>query len=85
VRRIIRDGGGVPRGSHLLDGVFVSPGSGQATLERSRGFRVGDVSEAELDAIAERIRTRFGQESVLTFDASRTRRRSTPSSSRCPG
>jgi hypothetical protein len=46
VERIVERGGGVPRGSQLLDG----------------------VSRRELHDIAERVRQRFDQESVLTFD-----------------
>ena len=68
VTRIIHRGGGVPRGSQLLDGVFFSSDSGTTTFERSREFAVDDVTDAELQDIAERVRVRFGQQSVLTFD-----------------
>lgn len=68
VTRIIHRGGGVPRGSQLLDGVFFSSDSGTTTFERSREFAVDDVTDAELHAIAEEVRVRFGQQSVLTFD-----------------
>ena len=64
VTRIIRDGGGKPRGSELLDGVFCC----ELTFERSRRFAVDHVSDGELHDIAETIRRRFLQGSVLTFD-----------------
>lgn len=66
VERIIDDGGGVPRGSELLDGVFA--GDAGLTFERSRVFDVDRVSDDELHAIADAIRARFDQQSVLTFD-----------------
>ena len=62
---IIEDGGGRPRGSQLLDGVFAAP---ELTFERSRRFAVDDVSDDELHDIAETVRRRFLQQSVLTFD-----------------
>ncbi len=65
VERIIDDGGGRPRGSELLDGVFFGD---ELTFERSRRFTVDKVSDDELDDIAETIRRRFLQQSVLTFD-----------------
>ncbi|MDA0162553.1 hypothetical protein OM076_19925 [Solirubrobacter ginsenosidimutans] len=66
VERIVADGGGDPRGSQLLDGVFFDGGT--TTFERSREFDVDHVSESELHTIADTIRARFGQQSVLTFD-----------------
>ena len=66
VERIIDDGGGEARGSQLLDGVFSS--DGVTTFERSREFDVNRVSPDELHAIADTIRARFKQQSVLTFD-----------------
>src|SRR5918999_1309601 len=54
--RIVERGGGSPRGSQLLDGVFFSSDLGTTTFERSRRFDADDV------------RSRFGQQSVLTFD-----------------
>src|SRR5690349_19035593 len=66
VERIIDDGGGDARGSELLDGVF-SDGT-TTTFERSRKFDVDHVSDDELHTIADTIRTRFAQQSVLTFD-----------------
>lgn len=66
VERIIDDGGGKARGSELLDGVFA--GDAGLTFERSRSFDVDRVSDAELHTIADTIRARFGQQSVLTFD-----------------
>jgi hypothetical protein len=65
VNRIIDDGGGRPRGSELLDGVFAGD---EITFERSRRFDVDRVSDDELHDIAETIRRRFLQQSVLTFD-----------------
>ena len=65
VERIIDDGGGRPRGSELLDGVFFGS---ELTFERSRRFDVDRVSDDELHGIAETIRRRFLQQSVLTFD-----------------
>jgi hypothetical protein len=66
--RIIDDGGGTPRGSELLDGVFFSSDHGTTTFERSRRFDVDEVDDDELHTIADTIRGRFGQQSVLTFD-----------------
>src|SRR5688500_16089880 len=66
VERIIDDGGGDPRGSELLDGVFASGTT--TTFERSRAFDVDRVSDDELHTIADTIRARFQQQSVLTFD-----------------
>jgi RTX calcium-binding nonapeptide repeat (4 copies) len=68
VERIVGSGGGSPRGSQLLDGVFFSSDLGTTTFERSREFDVDHVSDDELHAIADDIRGRFQQESVLTFD-----------------
>lgn len=65
VERIIDDGGARPRGSELLDGVFFGD---ELTFERSRRFAVDRVDEDELNDIAETIRRRFLQQSVLTFD-----------------
>ncbi|MDA0180003.1 hypothetical protein OJ997_06830 [Solirubrobacter phytolaccae] len=66
--RLIEDGGGRVRGSDLLDGVFFDSGSGSTTFERSRVFAVGGVEPDELHTIADTIRARFSQQSVLTFD-----------------
>ena len=68
VQRIVEHGGGVPRGSQLLDGVFFSSDLQTTTFERSRDFDVDHVTQRELHDIAERVRQRFDQESVLTFD-----------------
>lgn len=68
VRRLIAQGGGVPRGSTLLDGVFFSSLLGTTTFERSRDFDIDDVTTRELHDIAERVRRRFKQQTVLTFD-----------------
>jgi hypothetical protein len=63
VEDIIRDGGARPRGSELLDGVFCC----ELTFERSRRFDVDRADDAEVHDIAETIRRRFLQGSVLTF------------------
>jgi hypothetical protein len=68
VERIVAKGGGSPRGSQLLDGVFFSSDLGTTTFERSREFDVDHVADDELHAIADGVRARFDQESVLTFD-----------------
>ena len=68
VERIVERGGGSPRDSQLLDGVFFSSDQGTTTFERSRQFDVDDVADDELHAIADEVRGRFGQQSVLTFD-----------------
>jgi hypothetical protein len=68
VERIVARGGGSPRGSRLLDGVFFSADEGTTTFERSRRFDVDGVADDELHAIADEVRGRFGQQSVLTFD-----------------
>src|SRR5919197_3095570 len=68
VERIIARGGGSPRGSQLLDGVFFSSDLNTTTFELSREFDVDHVADDELHAIADTIRGRFDQESVLTFD-----------------
>jgi hypothetical protein len=74
VKRIIRHHGGLPRRSQLLDGVFFSSDLGTTTFERSREFDVDRVSRTELRDIAERVRKRFHQQSVLTFDYPERRR-----------
>ena len=66
VERIIDEGGGEARGSELLDGVFFDGTT--TTFERSRAFDVDRVSDDELHTIADTIRARFKQQSVLTFD-----------------
>src|SRR5215468_4081845 len=63
VERIVVRGGGSPRGSQLLDGVFFSSDLNTTTFERSREFDVDRVDDDELHAIADTIRGRFGQES----------------------
>ena len=68
VSQIIKRGGGSPRDSQLLDGVFFSSALGVTTLERSRDFDMDRVSPKELHDIAERVRRRFHQQSVLSFD-----------------
>jgi hypothetical protein len=68
VRRIIHENGARPGGSTLLDGVFWSADLRQTTYERSREFEVSRTDPIELRHIAELIRKRFDQESVLTFE-----------------
>jgi hypothetical protein len=68
VKRMIRCGGGQPGRSTLLDGAFFSSILNLTTFQRSREFDVDAVSSAELHAIADRVRLRFQQQSVLTFD-----------------
>ncbi|WP_069165273.1 hypothetical protein [Nocardia altamirensis] len=58
---------GLPVGSTLVSGVFWSDERQQATYERSREFHLACVDEAELRRIADQVRVRFQQESVLTF------------------
>jgi hypothetical protein len=65
---IVRRGGGRPHGSQLLDGVFFSSILGFATFQRSREFGVDSVTRRQLRAIADTLRRRFHQQSVLTFD-----------------
>ncbi|RKQ84929.1 hypothetical protein C8N24_6560 [Solirubrobacter pauli] len=66
--RLIEQGGGRVRGSDLLDGVFFDASASTTTFERSRVFAVDGVEPDELHTIADRIRARFDQQSVLTFD-----------------
>lgn len=66
--RLIEEGGGRVRGSDLLDGVFFDASASTTTFERSRVFTVDSVEPDELHTIADRIRARFSQQSVLTFD-----------------
>jgi hypothetical protein len=70
VDHFIRAGGGDPLSSRLLNGVFDSPDLHNTTFERSRDFQVAGVTPARLRVIAERIRARYHQQSVLTFDYS---------------
>lgn len=66
--RLIEEGGGRVRGSDLLDGVFFDASASTTTFERSRVFTVDSVEPDELHTIADQIRARFSQQSVLTFD-----------------
>jgi hypothetical protein len=68
VTRIIEEGGGTPRGSQLLDGVFFSSDLNYTTFRALARLRRGPRHRRELRAIAERVRRRFNQQSVLTFD-----------------
>ncbi|MFX0579279.1 hypothetical protein [Nocardia nepalensis] len=58
---------GLPVGSTLVSGVFWSDERQQATYERSREFHFACVDAADLHRIGDQVRTRFQQESVLTF------------------
>jgi hypothetical protein len=68
VKGIVNRRGGKLRGSTLLDGVFFSSILGFTTFQRSREFDVDRVTRRELRDIADAIRERFHQQSVLTFD-----------------
>ena len=65
VERIIDEGGGKAEAPSCS--TASSPARG-LTFERSRSFAVDRVSDDELHTIADTIRARFGQQSVLTFD-----------------
>jgi hypothetical protein len=65
---IIRDRGGDPERSTLLNGVFWDSTRQQVTYERSREFDVEHIDAAQLHSDAAVIRDRFHQESVLTFE-----------------
>jgi len=67
VESIVRHGGAQPRRSLLVDGVFWSSDLQQITYETSREFDVARATPTELHDIADTIRVRFHQESVLTF------------------
>ncbi|MFI5779509.1 hypothetical protein [Nocardia sp. NPDC051570] len=67
VDAMVVTGMALPVGSDLLDGVFWSDTQQAVTYERSREFRLACVSTPDLRAIAERVRARFAQESVLIF------------------
>ncbi|MEV6430058.1 hypothetical protein [Nocardia sp. NPDC051463] len=58
---------GLPLGSTLVSGVFWSEQRQQVAYERSREFHLACVDAADLHRIADQVRTRFHQESVLTF------------------
>ncbi|MBF6338537.1 hypothetical protein IU450_21960 [Nocardia abscessus] len=58
----------LPVGSTLVSGVFWSQERSRATYERSRAFHLACVGGADLRRIADQVRVRFGQESVLTFE-----------------
>jgi hypothetical protein len=68
VRKFVRASGADAEQSSLLDGVFWSSDLGAATYERSREFDVDDIDAARLRVVAEQLRTRYRQESVLTFE-----------------
>jgi len=86
VTGIIRDGGAVPGGSTLLDGVFWSSGLQATTYERSREFEVSRTSTDGLHHTADLIRKQYHQESVLTFEyLPRTSPRATAIEVKVPG
>ncbi|RDI55852.1 hypothetical protein [Nocardia mexicana] len=58
----------LPVGSTLVSGVFWSDTQQRATYERSREFRLACLAGPELHRIADQVRNRFHQESVLTFE-----------------
>ncbi|GAB2518167.1 hypothetical protein GCM10027167_21170 [Nocardia heshunensis] len=58
----------LPVGSQLLDGVFWSSDSGTTTYERSRQFQLACTDYKNLCWVADDIRVRDNQESVLTFE-----------------
>ncbi|MCU1640342.1 MAG: hypothetical protein JWN03_617 [Nocardia sp.] len=58
----------LPVWSDLLDGVFWSDQSGAATYERSRDFHLACTDSRNLFWIADDVRVRYHQESVLTFE-----------------
>ncbi|WP_280267023.1 hypothetical protein [Nocardia wallacei] len=58
----------LPVGSTLVSGVFWSDAQQRATYERSRAFRLACLAAPDLHRIADQVRSRFRQESVLTFE-----------------
>ncbi|WP_405493227.1 hypothetical protein [Nocardia sp. NBC_00511] len=58
----------LPVGSELLDGVFWSSDSNATTYERSREFHLACTDTNNLFAVADDIRVRYHQESVLSFE-----------------
>ncbi|WP_280365934.1 hypothetical protein [Nocardia wallacei] len=58
----------LPVGSTLVSGVFWSDTQQRATYERSRAFHLACLAGLDLRRVADQVRTRFGQESVLTFE-----------------
>ncbi|GAB2728638.1 hypothetical protein [Nocardia thraciensis] len=58
----------LPVGSTLVSGVFWSDAQQRATYERSREFRLACLAGPDLRRIADQVRSRFHQESVLTFE-----------------
>ncbi|MFI9506151.1 hypothetical protein [Nocardia sp. NPDC052566] len=58
----------LPVGSTLVSGVFWSDERQQATYERSRNFHIACAAGPELQRLADQVRSRFHQESVLTFE-----------------
>ncbi|MEV6102204.1 hypothetical protein [Nocardia sp. NPDC051981] len=58
----------LPVGSELLDGVFWSSDTGAVTYERSRQFQLACTDFKNLCWVADDLRVRYNQESVLTFE-----------------
>ncbi|AYF79393.1 hypothetical protein D7D52_25985 [Nocardia yunnanensis] len=58
----------LPVGSQLVDGVFWSSDSGTTTYERSRQFQLACTDYKNLCWVADDLRVRHNQESVLTFE-----------------
>lgn len=58
----------LPVGSTLVSGVFWSDTQKVATYEASRDFRLACADSAELHRVADQVRVRYHQESVLTFE-----------------
>lgn len=58
----------LPVGSTLVSGVFWSDTQQRATYERSRAFHLACLAGPDLRRVADRVRTQFRQESVLTFE-----------------
>lgn len=67
VEGIIRQDGGKPHGSTLLNGTFWFSDLQKADYERSREFHFDHVDAAEIHAIAHDVAVRFHQQSVLSF------------------
>ncbi|MEC3918298.1 hypothetical protein VMT40_27130 [Nocardia sp. CDC160] len=58
----------LPVGSQLVDGVFWSSDSNAITYERSRQFQLACTDYKNLCWVADDLRVRHNQESVLTFE-----------------
>ncbi|MTE17146.1 hypothetical protein GLP40_30965 [Nocardia sp. CT2-14] len=58
----------LPVGSELLDGVFWSSDTGTSTYERFRQFQLACTDYKNLCWVADDLRVRYNQASVLTFE-----------------